>query len=162
MTPHMTVQLAGQSTRGHLPLGDQCPIDRTLRVIGNRSALLLLRETFFGATRFNQLRKGAGITPAVAAQRLRELVAAGVLEQQPYRDPGQRTRSEYVLTPRGHALMPIVLGLIQWGSAHAPKGCGAEMTHAACGAHVSTVAYCAAGHVVDKSEVIFAFGATRV
>jgi len=158
----MSVQSAGRSTRDDLPLGDQCPIDRTLQVIGNRAALLLLRETFFGATRFNQLRERAGISQAVAAQRLRQLVAAGVLEKQPYREPGQRTRSEYVLTSAGHGLMPIVLGLIQWGSAHAPKGCGAELTHAGCGAEVRAVAYCAAGHVVDESGVIFAVGGTRV
>lgn len=162
MASHMSVQLAGQSTRGDLPLGDQCPIDRTLQVIGNRSALLLLRETIFGATRFNQLRKGAGITQAVAAQRLRELVAAGVLEKQPYREPGQRTRAEYVLTSAGHGLMPIVLGLIQWGSAHASKGCAAEVTHTHCGAEVRAVAYCAAGHVVEESGVIFAFDGARV
>src|SRR3954452_16878150 len=134
----MTVQLAGPlATRGDVPLGDWCPMERTLKLVGNRSALLLLRETFYGVTRFDQLWRRVGITEAVAAQRLRELVEAGVLEKQPYREPGQRTRSEYVLTPAGHDLMPVVLGLLQWGAVHAPVDrAPIATTHADCGAEV--------------------------
>jgi DNA-binding HxlR family transcriptional regulator len=153
----MTVQLDGAlATRGEMALGDRCPIDRALHVIGNRTALLLLREAFYGATRFDQLWKRVGVTEAVAAQRLRELVAAGVLVKQPYREPGQRTRSEYVLTPAGHDLMPVILGLIQWGVAHAPAGGGATMTHAGCGADVHVVARCADGHGVEEADVVIA------
>jgi hypothetical protein len=79
-------------------------------------------------------------------RRLRELVAAGVLEKQPYREPGQRTRSEYVHTSAGHDLMPVVLGLLQWGAAHVPRRSGAVLTHVGCGADVRTVVRCAAGH----------------
>jgi DNA-binding HxlR family transcriptional regulator len=155
----MTVQLAGPlAKRGDSPLGDRCPIDRTLQLVGNRTALLLLREAFYGATRFDQLWKRVGVTEAVAAQRLRELVSAGVLEKQPYREPGQRTRSEYVLTAAGHDLMPVVLGLLQWGAAHAPKGGGAVVTHDGCGAEVRAVVRCAAGHDVDEADVVVAAG----
>jgi DNA-binding HxlR family transcriptional regulator len=159
----MTVRLEGSlATRGDVPLGDRCPIDRTLRVIGNRTALLLLREAFYGATRFDQLWRRVGVTEAVAAQRLRELVTAGVLEKQPYREPGQRTRCEYVLSPAGHDLMPVVLGLLQWGAAHSPKGGGVVMTHDGCGAQVRTVVHCAAGHDVDETDVVIApAGRTR-
>ncbi len=157
----MTVQLAGRlATRGDTPLGDRCPIDRTLKMIGNRTALLLLREAFYGATRFDQLWKRVGATEAVVAQRLRELVAAGVLEKQPYREPGQRTRSEYVLTSAGHDLMPVVLGLLQWGAGHTPGG-GAAMTHDGCGAEVRAVVRCAAGHDVDESDVVIAASGAR-
>lgn len=158
----MTVQLGGRlATRGDRPLGDRCPIDRTLALIGNRTSLLLLREAFYGATRFDQLWKRIGATEAVVARRLRELVAAGVLEKQPYREPGQRTRHEYVLTPAGHDLMPVVLGLVQWGSAHAPGGI-ATMTHHGCGAEVRAVARCAAGHDVTESDVVIAAEPTAV
>jgi DNA-binding HxlR family transcriptional regulator len=151
----MTVQLEGPlAVRGDVPLGDRCPLERALGLVGNRTGLLLLREAFYGATRFDQLRRRVGITEAVAAQRLRDLVAAGVLEKQPYREPGQRTRDEYVLTPAGHDLMPVVLGLIQWGTAHAPDGGGAVMTHAGCGAQVRAVARCAAGHDVDEPDLV--------
>lgn len=159
----MTVRLEGSlASRGDVPLGDRCPIDRTLQVIGNRTALLLLREAFYGATRFDQLWRRVGVTESVAAQRLRELVTAGVLEKQPYREPGQRTRSEYVLSPAGHDLMPVVLGLLQWGAAHSPKGGGVVMTHDGCGAEVRTVVRCADGHDVDESDVVIASaGRTR-
>ncbi|MGY2876508.1 DNA-binding HxlR family transcriptional regulator [Marmoricola sp. URHA0025 HA25] len=153
----MTVQLEGHlATRGDAPLGDQCPMDRALGMVGSRTALLLLREAFYGATRFDQLWKRVGITEAAAAQRLRELVSVGVLEKQPYREPGQRTRTEYVLTPAGHELMPVVLGLLQWGAAHASDGEGVVMNHADCGAQVRSVVRCAAGHDVPESEVVIA------
>jgi len=155
----MTLQLEGPlAVRGDVPLGEWCPMDRTLKMIGNRTALLLLREAFYGVTRFERLCKRVGVTEAVAAQRLRELVTAGVLEKQPYREPGQRTRAEYVLTPAGHDLIPVVLGLLQWGAAHASDGDGVVMTHAGCGAEVRTVVRCAAGHDVDESDVVVASG----
>lgn len=154
----MTVQLEGPlAARGDVALGDRCPLERTLQVIGNRTALLLIREAFYGVTRFDQLRKRVGVTEAVAAHRLRELTAAGVLEKQPYREPGQRTRHEYVLTPAGHDLMPVVVSLIQWGVAHTFEGDGPQMTHADCGAGVRAVARCASGHDVTESELIIAW-----
>jgi DNA-binding HxlR family transcriptional regulator len=156
------MQLDGYlAVRGDVALGDLCPIDRTLQLVGNRTALLLLREAFYGTTRFDQLWKRVGVTEAVAAQRLRELVEAGVLEKRPYREPGQRTRFEYALTPAGHDLMPVILGLLQWGAAHTPGGGVAAMTHQGCGAAVRAVVRCAAGHDVDESEVLIAATAAR-
>lgn len=155
----MALQLEGPlAPRGDEALGNRCPIDRTLAVIGNRTAMLLLRETFYGGTRFDQLWKRVGVTEAVASQRLRELVAAGVLEKRPYREPGQRTRHEYVLTVAGLDLMPVVIGLIQWGTAHAPDGGGATMTHAGCGADVRAVVRCAAGHDVEEQDLVINAG----
>lgn len=55
------------------------------------------------------------MTEAVAAARLKELTALGALAKQPYREVGQRTRYEYVLTDMGRDLLPVVLGLMQWG-----------------------------------------------
>jgi len=151
----MTLQLTGaMADRGDEPPPDgQCPMERTLQLVGSRTALLLLREAFYGATRFDQLWKRVGVTEASAAHRLRELVEAGVLEKQPYREPGQRTRHEYVLTPAGHDLMPVVIGLIQWGAAHAFEG-DATMTHDGCGAEVRAVVRCAAGHDVGDSNIL--------
>jgi len=159
----MTVQLGGPlASRGDVPLGDWCPMERALKLVGSRPALLLLRETFYGVSRFDQLWRRVGITEAVAAQRLRELVAAGVLEKQPYREPGQRTRFEYVLTPAGHDLMPVVLGLLQWGAAHAPQGdAPVVMTHVDCGAEVRAAVRCTAGHDVDEADVLIGAGALR-
>ncbi|MBZ5739444.1 winged helix-turn-helix transcriptional regulator [Nocardioides mangrovi] len=137
------------------PRGDQCPIDRTLGVVGSRPALLLLREAFYGARRFDDLARGVGVSDAVAAQRLKELVAAGVLEKEPYQEPGQRTRHEYVLTEAGHELLPVVLGLLAWGERHA-AGARTSITasHADCGAPVEPVLMCAEGHRVAEDDVL--------
>jgi DNA-binding HxlR family transcriptional regulator len=93
----------------------RCSLALTMDVIGTKSAFLLLREAFYGTTRFDDFVRRVGITEAVAAARLRELVEAGILAKRPYREPGQRTRSEYVLTEKGLALFPALLALIQWG-----------------------------------------------
>ncbi|MFC0541451.1 winged helix-turn-helix transcriptional regulator [Kutzneria chonburiensis] len=93
----------------------RCSLALAMDVIGTKSAFLLLREAIYGTTRFDDFVRRVGITEAVAAGRLKELVEAGILAKQPYREPGQRTRSEYVLTEKGEALFPAMLALIQWG-----------------------------------------------
>ena len=150
----MTVRLTGRlAKRDDVALGDRCPIDRTLQLIGNRTALLLLREVFYGASRFDSLVKRVGVTEAVAAQRLRQLVDIGVLAKEAYREPGQRTRHAYVLTEVGHDLLPVVLALHQWGAAHSPGG-GPTVTHADCGESVQVEVRCAAGHAVGEEDVL--------
>jgi DNA-binding HxlR family transcriptional regulator len=146
----------GLAHRGDRPLGDRCPIDRATQVVGNRSAVLLLREVFYGATRFDVLVARVGITEAVAARWLKELVSAGVLEKVPYRVPGQRTRHEYSLTESGHALMPVVLGLLEWGAAWtgAAGHDGPALSHRDCGEPVQLAVRCAAGHDVPEDEVV--------
>lgn len=152
----MPIQLEGRlATRGDTPLGDRCGIDRTMQLIGNRTAMLLLREAFHGATRFDALHKRIGVTEAVAAQRLKELVAAGVLTKEPYREPGQRTRYEYVLTEAGHAVLPIVIALLEWGGRYAPSEYGPNrVTHAGCGESVHVEIRCEAGHAVAEEDIV--------
>lgn len=156
----MAVQLAGTLLeRGDRPLGDHCPLDRAVQLLGNRTAVLLLREVAYGASRFDALARRVGVTDAVAAQRLKELVAAGVLEKVPYREPGQRTRHEYALTESGHALVPVLLGLLEWGRDHLPapgRSTGPAVTHDGCGAAVHVEVRCAAGHQVDEADVVVA------
>lgn len=150
----MSVQLDGRlAQRGDVALGDRCPVDRTIQVVGNRTALLLLREVFYGASRFDSLVKRVGVTEAVAAQRLRELVEVGVLVKEPYREPGQRTRHAYVLTEAGHDLLPVVLALLQWGATHT-RGPAPAVTHAGCGEPVQVEVRCTAGHAVDEEDVV--------
>lgn len=158
------VELAGALlTRGDRPLGDRCPLDRAMQLVGSRSAILLLREVFYGATRFDSLARRVGVTDAVAARWLKELVSAGVLEKVPYREPGQRTRHEYLLTEAGHALMPVVLGLLEWGQAWTEPHPSGELsvTHRDCGGSVHLAVRCAAGHDVAKDEVVVSGRVTR-
>jgi DNA-binding HxlR family transcriptional regulator len=97
---------------------ERCSVARAMDVVGTKSAILLLREAFYGTKRFDDFVRRVGVTEAVAAARLRDLVNAGVLEKQPYRLAGQRSRSEYVLTTKGKALLPAVMALMQWGDAY--------------------------------------------
>src|ERR1700722_5358765 len=93
----------------------RCPIARAVEVVGTRTAFLLMREAFYGTTRFDDLARGGGGGEPVAAARLKDLVAAGLLERAPYQEPGQRRRLEYRLTPMGEDFFPVLHALIQWG-----------------------------------------------
>ncbi|MGW6442214.1 winged helix-turn-helix transcriptional regulator [Lentzea sp. NPDC055074] len=111
-----------------------CSIAKALDVVGTKSAMLLLREAFYGTTRFDGFVRRVGITEAVAAKRLKELVEAGLLEKRPYQEPGARTRFEYVLTEKGRALLPVVVALMQWGDAYLqPAGAPLQVVSAETG-----------------------------
>jgi DNA-binding HxlR family transcriptional regulator len=150
----MPLRLTGRLARRRGPAGDHCPIDRTLHVVGSRSAFLLLREAFYGAARFDDLVRFTGFTEAVAAKRLKELVGYGLLELRPYREPGQRTRFEYRLTERGHDLLPALLALGQWSRTHSPEKGGPTPLHEGCDAEVRVVLQCAEGHRVVEDELV--------
>ena len=86
-----------------------------LNVVRNRSAFLILREAFYGATRFEEFAERTGLSEPVTATRLRELTDEGLLEREPYQEPGQRTRRAYRLTEKGSDLLPVLVALMQWG-----------------------------------------------
>lgn len=135
---------------------DRCPVDKALQVVGTRSAMLIMREAYYGTTRFDDFADRVGITQAVAAARLRELTEAGLLVRRPYREPGQRTRSEYRLTDKGRDLMPVVLALFAWGAKHVLPGGSAplDLSHADCGAPVEVAVRCTHGHAVPLGELV--------
>jgi DNA-binding HxlR family transcriptional regulator len=140
--------------RGAWTAGDRCPIARSLDVLGTRSAFLILREAFYGTTRFDDFAERAGISEPVAAARLRELVDAGLLEREDYRDPGQRTRQGYRLTEKGADLFPALAALMQWGSRWLDeRGAPVELRHTDCGKPVEVELRCAAGHRVEPGEL---------
>jgi DNA-binding HxlR family transcriptional regulator len=96
--------------------GDMCGIARALDVIGERWALLVVRELILGPKRFTDLRAGLpNIGPDVLSQRLRELEAAGLLSRRVLAPPA--ASRVYELTDRGRALEPVLLALGEWGSA---------------------------------------------
>jgi DNA-binding HxlR family transcriptional regulator len=99
-----------------------CGIARALDVIGERWALLVVRELILGPKRFTDLRAGLpNVGPDVLSQRLRELEAAGVLRRRTLAPPA--ASRVYELTERGRALEPVLLALGEWGStAPVPPG----------------------------------------
>jgi DNA-binding HxlR family transcriptional regulator len=99
---------------------DRCGIARALDAVGDRWALLVVRELLLGPKRFTDLRAGLPkVSPDVLAQRLRELEAAGVLR----RDwlPPPAASQIYELTDRGRELEPVILELGRWGSREPPN-----------------------------------------
>jgi DNA-binding HxlR family transcriptional regulator len=133
---------------------DLCPIARTLDTVGARSAFLLLREAFYGATRFEQFVQRAAVSEPVAAARLREMTEEGLLERVPYRDEGQRTRHEYRLTEKGRELLPALVAMMRWGDRWLfGDGARVELTHVGCGSQVGVALRCDAGHDVEAGEL---------
>src|SRR5579875_2811597 len=134
---HMTGDLAPRSA-WPAP-GDHCPIARTFETVGTKSALVILREAFYGATRFEEFVERTGMSEPVVAARLRELSDEGLLEKVPYQEPGQRTRNGYRLTEKGGELFP--------------DGARVTVTHAGCGSPVHAVLQCESGHAVEPGEL---------
>jgi DNA-binding HxlR family transcriptional regulator len=95
--------------------GDRCGIARALDVVGERWALLVVRELLLGPKRFTDLRAGLPhVGPDVLAQRLRELEQAGLVRRRTLAPPA--ASRVYELTERGQELEPVVLQLGRWGS----------------------------------------------
>lgn len=91
----------------------QCPVARALEVLGDRWALMILRDAFDGLRRFSEFQRNLGLAKNILASRLKWLVESGLLELQPASDGS--AYKEYVLTGKGRAVFPLVVGLRQWG-----------------------------------------------
>ena len=131
----------------------ECSVAKALEVVGERWALLALREVFLGVWRFDAIQAATGAPRAVLVRRLRTLVEAGVLWRCDYRDGGSRTRQEYRLTAAGRELQPVLTALMQWGDRHlpGPDGPPLRLTHSGCDAPVRAALYCTAGHHLDDT-----------
>lgn len=90
-----------------------CPIPAAVELIGERWAFLILRGAFNGLRHFEEFQAGLGIARNILSDRLAKLVAGGILERAP--DPSDRRKVIYSLTPKGEALLPVVLAIRQWG-----------------------------------------------
>jgi DNA-binding HxlR family transcriptional regulator len=133
---------------------DRCSIASTLEVLSTKSAFLILREAFYGTTRFDDFTERVGLSPAVAAARLRELVRRGLLERAEYQVPGQRTRHCYRLTPKGADLFPALAALMQWGDRWLGDGGGPVMLrHRGCGEPVDVRLLCRGGHDLTLEDL---------
>jgi DNA-binding HxlR family transcriptional regulator len=107
--------------------GNHRSLRDALDVMGTRCAMHVLLAAGRGTRRFEGFVEQTGISEAVVANRLRALVADGVLERRPYQDPGQRTRSEYELTGAGRELVAVAEALASWGT-HLPQRPATEVS----------------------------------
>ncbi|MGC4934417.1 winged helix-turn-helix transcriptional regulator [Gordonia sp. DT30] len=139
----------------------ECSIDKAVGVVGTRSALLILREAFYGATRFDEFVRRVGISEAVASARLRELTDAGIFVKVPYREPGQRARYEYQLTDAGRELLPVVLGLMQWGDRHLQSDGAPLRLRAEDGSPVRVEVRSASGDLLTGDDIAVSYARKR-
>lgn len=96
-----------------------CSIADGLDLLGERWALLVLRELFWGNHRFAGIQEKTGAPRDVLSARLRRLTEEGLVERRQYSD--RPPRSEYHLTASGRAVRPILLAIQEWGLAHRPR-----------------------------------------
>ncbi|SFJ66004.1 helix-turn-helix domain-containing protein [Bradyrhizobium sp. Gha] len=92
--------------------GDACPIARSLEAIGDWWSLLIIREALFGVRRFGEFQSKLGMAKNILSARLRSMVDHRILETAPASDGS--AYSEYLLTPKGRGLFPILVALRQW------------------------------------------------
>ena len=90
-----------------------CSVARTLDVVGEKWALLAVREVFLGNRKFDEMVRRTGAPRDTLAARLRTLVGAGILERRPYSE--HPARFEYHLTAAGRDLYPVIVTLMRWG-----------------------------------------------
>ncbi len=99
------------------PYNQTCPIARTLDIIGDRWTLLIVRDLFFGETRFNQfLASSPGLPPNLLADRLKKLEQHRLVRRVIYSQ--HPLRAEYRLTEDGRSLAPVIEEIVRWGLDH--------------------------------------------
>lgn len=102
------------------PHTQTCPIARFLNVFGDAWTWMIVRESFYGTTRFSEFRRNTGIAKNLLSDRLGKLVEVEVLEREDIGEQG--TRYAYRLTDKGRSLMPMLVAMVQWSNQalHAP------------------------------------------
>jgi len=125
-----------------------CSIARSLQIVGDKWTLLIIRESFYGATRYEQFHQVLQCPRNLLSQRLARLVDEGILEQSEYREPGRRARLEYRMTAKGRDLTPILMALREWGDRYrtGPDGPPVIARHAGCGKQLRVTLTCPDGH----------------
>ncbi len=98
----------------YTPSRAPCPIGRAARLLGDRWVLLILRDAFLGAERFEEFVDRLGINRAALTSRLAILQEAGLMR----RDPPDGKRARYILTDKARALAPMFDQMAGWSTAH--------------------------------------------
>lgn len=121
------------------PLGETpCPIARTAARVADNWSVLILREAFYGVTRFDEFQQNLDIAPNMLTRRLNSLVEEGLFERRQYCE--RPPRSEYILTERGRDFREVLLAMLAWGNKHlAPEGESVQLVDRRTGARVEPV-----------------------
>src|SRR5260370_27891706 len=114
----------------------ECPVAGSLDALGDWWSLLIIRDAFLGLRRFGEFQKNIGLAKNILTVRLRTLVDHGILRTEPASDGS--AYQEYVLTPKGRGVFPILVALRQWSEefAFAPDELSSIMVDRQSGARV--------------------------
>jgi DNA-binding HxlR family transcriptional regulator len=115
---------------------ENCSAARALEIVGERWSLLIIRNAMFGGlARFTEFQRALGIAPNILINRLDRFVDADLMRTRPL--AGDRETHEYVLTPKGLDLQPVIIALTAWGDRwEAPQGPPILYQHDGCGGRV--------------------------
>jgi DNA-binding HxlR family transcriptional regulator len=119
-----------------------CSITDALSLVGDRYALLVVREMRYGHTRFTDLLAQTGAPRDVLTARLRKLEQGGLVERRRYSE--RPPRHEYALTEAGNELQFVLHALKEWGDRHCNPGAEPVVFAHTCGAEFHPLTVCAA------------------
>ena len=103
-------------------IGDRCSAAKALELLSTKTAFLVVRECFYGTSRFDDFVTRIGASAPTISRALKQLESACIVVRTPYREPGVRPRDEYRLTAVGEDLLPVFLALVQWGDKYLQDG----------------------------------------
>lgn len=96
-----------------------CPVAASLDLIGDKWSLVIVRDLMINKKRYKDFQNSPeGIPTNILANRLRRLEQDGIIAKRPYQE--KPARYEYVLTPKGADLLPVLQQLALWGKKHIP------------------------------------------
>jgi DNA-binding HxlR family transcriptional regulator len=126
------------------PLMHQCSIARAADIIGDGWTLLILRELFWGSTRYEQLAENTGIATNILAVRLRKLLENEIVKKTVVAEDARRF--DYALTKKGLDLFPVLMVVMGWGDRWSSGDAGPliELRHSACGKKTKPGVICSA------------------
>lgn len=130
-----------------------CSVARTLEIVGEKWALLVIREVFLGNRRFDEMVRRTGAPRDTLAARLKTLVDAGILQKHSVSE--HPPRYEYRLTAAGVDLYPVIVSLMQWGDRYLTNGDAPPMvlTHH-CGHALGSLTVCSScGEALNSRDV---------
>jgi DNA-binding HxlR family transcriptional regulator len=103
-------------------VGEACSMSKVLDLLSSKTTFQVVRELFFGTTRFDDFVERMGSSAPAVSRSLKQLESARIVARARYQEPGRRARDEYRLTEAGEDLLPVFMSLVQWGDVHLQNG----------------------------------------
>ncbi len=103
-------------------IGEACSMSKVLELLSTKTAFQVIRELFFGTTRFEDFVERIGTSAPAVSRALKQLESAEIVARARYQEPGRRARDEYRLTEAGEDLLPVFMSLVRWGDTHLQNG----------------------------------------